>query len=369
VRSSNLDKRLRALLQSSGNSSLKVARPIGWSLFMASILIALGLACVEMTHAISRPLVQNGPASGEKVQSSPKKKSRIFAMANLKVKRAGQENEENFSGVIAIDPETGKWQKITGSGFSGRVSPDGETLAFGKFNAGNDTSIWNCDTHGTDNPGKIADFGSLPIWSPDGKYLVTNKGPIGQHEAWQMEADGSKAKKLPIPKTDEVDDWSSDGKWFVTVSDRHPPHGHGYQLYVMHPDGTNERRLTKNGLNCYPRFSPDSRKIVYIHQTHKEGNSIRMVDIDGKNDREILREEGLVYPDFACWSPHGKRLAIVRREWEGIDEKGNRFGSGKLEQHLEIMDADGQNRRVLELADAKIFWLGHADWKEIRMRD
>ncbi len=212
----------------------------------------------------------------------------------------------------------------------------------------------------------------MPIWSPDGKRLLTSKGKFekeaGQEklvaQTWLMDADGSNARELPIPKTDEVDDWSRDGKWFVTVSDRHPPHGHGYQLYVMRPDGTGQRRLTKDGLNCYPRFSPDSRKIVYCHQTAKEGNSIWVVDIDGKNARAIMKEEELVSPNFACWSPDGKRLAVMRFTWQ-LDEKGRRIGRepADADYHIEIMDADGRHRHRLELADAKVRWLGHADWR------
>jgi Tol biopolymer transport system component len=235
-----------------------------------------------------------------------------------------------------------------------------------------DDAIWNCDTKGSDNPGKISERGSLPVWSPDGKRLITTKGSFEKErdkeklvsKSWIMDADGSNAKELPIPKTDEVDDWSRDGKWRVTVSDRHPPHGHGYQLYVMHPDGTGQRRLTEGGLNCYPRFSPNSRKIVYCRQTAKEGYSIWVVDIDGKNARSIMKEEELVSPDFACWSPDGKRLAVVRFTWQ-LDEKGRRVGRNPAEAdyHVLIADTDGKNRRRLDLADAKVIWLGHTDWR------
>jgi hypothetical protein len=49
------------------------------------------------------------------------------------------------------------------------------------------------------------------------------------------------------PETDRVDDWSPNGRWLVTQSDRHPPHGSGFQLYLMRPDGTGQRRLTEGG--------------------------------------------------------------------------------------------------------------------------
>jgi Tol biopolymer transport system component len=306
---------------------------------------------------------------GQPDQAVAKKKARIYLHASLKVKRAGDEDAQNYRGIIAMDPDTGKWQKITGEGHNPRISPDGETVIFAKLVGGvdgfADSVLWNCDTGGTDNPGKISEIGGVPSWSPDGKFLVVNKGKFENkawsHQTFRIDANGNNPKELPIPKTDEVDDWSPDGKWFVTVSDRHPPHGHAYQLYVMHPDGTEERRLTKDGLNCYPRFSPDSRKIVFIHQTAKEGNSLWMVDVDGKNARAILKEENLVAPDFACWSPDGKRLAVIGFQEEQGD--GGRTRRAGAECHLEIMDLDGQNRRRVTLADATIVWLGHGDWR------
>src|SRR5437763_1194988 len=76
---------------------------------------------------------------------------------------------------------------------------------------------------------------------------------------WRIDADGHNPTRLPIPATDSVEDWSPDGQWFVTCSDRHPPHGSGYQLYLMKTDGTQQRRLTRGGLNVYARFSPDGR--------------------------------------------------------------------------------------------------------------
>jgi RNA polymerase sigma factor (sigma-70 family) len=306
---------------------------------------------------------------GQKDETVTKKKPRIYLHAHLKVKRAGDDDAQDHRGIIAIDPDTGKWTKITGNGYSPRISPDGETVIFVRHTGGAtgivDSEVWNCDTGGSDNPGKITDIGGLPCWSPDGKHLIVNKGKFDKtwaHTTYRIDANGVNAEKLPIPATDEVDDWSPDGKWVATVSDRHPPHGHGYQLYVMHPDGTEQRRLTKGGLNCYPRFSPDSKKLVYLRQTAKEGNSIWTVNLDGTDNREILKEEDLVTPDFACWSPDGKRLAVIREKWE-CGEDGVRRGSRDADHHLIIMDANGQNRRRLELADSTISWLSHGDWK------
>src|SRR5262249_53260922 len=155
-------------------------------------------------------------------------------------------------------------------------------------------------------------------------------------------------------------------KWSVTVSDRHPPHGSGYQLYVMKTDGTQQRRLTEGGLNCYARFSPDGRKISYTRQTVKEGNSIWVVDVDGKNAREIVKEVDLVLPHGALWSPDGKQIAVTFSKWE-LDENGRKGQGGdpdRTNYRIEIMDADGKNRRALKLADAKFVSIGVlGDWR------
>jgi Tol biopolymer transport system component len=209
--------------------------------------------------------------------------------------------------------------------------------------------------------------GGLPLWSADGKQILANEGKYEEnkgwkHSAWRCNADGTNLTRLAIPETDEVDDWSPDGKCFVTVSDRHPPHGSGYQLYVMWPDGTAELRLTRGGLNCYPRFSPDSRRVAYTHQD--DGNSVWVVNIDGTGAREILKEEGRTGVGASCWSPDGKQLVVQRFDWE-LDEKGKKFKSadGDHDYRLEIVDVDGKNRRVLRLDGLRLVHMGFPEWR------
>lgn len=137
-----------------------------------------------------------------------------------------------------------------------------------------------------------------------------------------------------------------------------------WQLIVE--DGTQERRLTENGLNVYARFSPDGTKILYLHQTGKDGNSIWTVDIDGKNAKQIVKEVGLASPDGAFWSPDGKQIAVMMFNWQ-IDEKGQKvrdINSDTTDFRIEIMDADGANRRRLKLAGAEFMFIGSlGDWR------
>jgi len=322
------------------------------------------------------PTIQPVPGQAPaKAQADAKSKGRLFITASLRYKPDGQDEEVKKHGlIIAIDPVSGKWTKLA-EGNAGRVSPDGEMLLFSR---GRESGIWDVDTRQGNAPAKISEKGGRPIWSPDGKHIVTTEQellpkeegkkrtkPAWKDETWKMDADGRNPVKLAIPDTDSVQDWSPDGKWFVTCSDRHEPYGHGYQLYVMKTDGTQQRRLTKGGLNCYARFSPDGKKIAYTRQTAKEGNSIWVADVDGKNARELIKEENLASPDSAFWSPDGKQLAVTMFDWT-LNEQGRRTVGDPNDANfrIAIMNADGSNRREMKLAGAKFVFVGSlGDWR------
>jgi TolB protein len=110
----------------------------------------------------------------------------------------------------------------------------------------------------------------------------------------------------------------------------------------MRPDGTDQRRLTEGkGLNVYPRFSPDGRRIAYLHQ-ERGTNSLWVVNIGGSGRRQVLEEENDTSPEYFCWSPDGKSLAYTLEDWQR-DEND-----------------DGKNRRLLNLPRAS--WVGALDW-------
>jgi RNA polymerase sigma factor (sigma-70 family) len=270
--------------------------------------------------------------------------------------------------LVAIDPETAKWVKVADAGGFARVSPDRRTLLVNCKDG-----ICSTDADGRGEPKRLCEQRGRPVWAPDGKHFVVTReewqeGHGWKDETWQYNAEGSGATRLPVPDTDAVNDWSPDGKWFLTLTDRHPPRGSGYQLYRMHPDGTDQRRLTKGrGLNCYARFSRDGRSIVYLHQ-ERGVNSLHVMDADGGNDRVVVKEKDGLTPDAACWSPDGKRLAVVlikRAKQGATDLLGNGIPDA---YHLEIMDADGGNRHDLKfrIADNMVVtphYVGHPDWR------
>jgi len=307
---------------------------------------------------------------------------RIYAWAALELKpRHGV--TENYRGVIAIDPNTGEWEKLGSLGHSVRVSPQQDRLLWtnnqGGFTTGRSelTGVFAADRAGQSRL-QIAENGFNPIWSSDEKSVICNVSNAPKaadrrgSTAWLYDFATKKLQKLAIPETDEVDDWSQDGNWVVTTSDRHPPFGHGYQLYVMHTDGTGERRLTTDGgLNCYPRFRPATNQVVYNHQW-RGVNSLWIVDIDGSNRKQLLTSDnnGNGAPNGASWSPDGKWLAVSRFDWKievpGIanpnKEKMRVPGYGN--DRIEIIAADGAPRIILKLDDVtKVLFLSQPDWR------
>jgi Tol biopolymer transport system component len=90
------------------------------------------------------------------------------------------------------------------------------------------------------------------------------------------------------------------------------------------------------------------------------------VDIDGKNAREIVKEINLAAPHGAFWSPDGKQIAVSMFNWE-LDENGrpiSRAGSDAADYHFLIMNADGTNRRRLQLQGATFRFIGSlGDWR------
>ncbi len=295
---------------------------------------------------------------------------RIYIQANFKI---GGGQDDSLNGVFAVDPATASRTKV--SDFNGRfrVSRDGRTLALsrsgwtgGDFHEIENVGLWTLDSEGKGEMRRIADFGGTTSFSPDSKQLIVTKGSSPKddkrkHEIWRFNTDGSGATRLPIPETDEVDDWSSDGQWLVTVSDRHPPHGSGYQLYLMRPDGTDQSRLTEDrGLNVHPRFSPDSRRIAYLHQERGK-NSLWVVNIDGSDRRQLFQEENDISPGEICWSPDGKSLAYTLMDWQR-DEEGKKYigDTEKSNPRIAIMDHDGKNSRPLKLP--RVRWINSLDW-------
>ena len=77
------------------------------------------------------------------------------------------------------------------------------------------------------------------------------------------------------------------------------------EIYVMRPDGSNQRRITTNtGFDILAELSPDGRTVAFHQQQDGDCCTIQLVDIDGANERTLVA--GL----WPSWSPDGRHITF-----------------------------------------------------------
>ncbi|KAH7524543.1 hypothetical protein FEM48_Zijuj06G0130600 [Ziziphus jujuba var. spinosa] len=111
---------------------------------------------------------------------------------------------------------------------------------------------------------------AFPSASPDGKWIVFRSGRTGYKNLYIMDAENGEKSGLRRltegPWSDTMCSWSPDGEWIVFASDRDDPGSGGFELYLIHPNGTGLRKLIQSGSGGrtnHPWFSPDGKSVVF----------------------------------------------------------------------------------------------------------
>jgi Tol biopolymer transport system component len=120
-----------------------------------------------------------------------------------------------------------------------------------------------------------------------------------------------------------------------TIVYEHAPNGSPpwpvTDIYSMSGDGRNVKALTNDGHSHNPSWSPDGRRILFIHDSALETKpayreqkgsesyhpiELQVMDKDGRNRHLLRRMEPVIYS--AAWSPDGKALAVSCISEEGF---------------------------------------------------
>jgi Tol biopolymer transport system component len=178
--------------------------------------------------------------------------------------------------------------------------------------------------------------------SPNGKVLFqsTQGSDTFVNEIYTMESDGKRQVRLTYNEFDDTFPlWSPQGDRIAFLTDR----GEGYDIYLMNPDGTGERRLrdAANGgplLTDNMEWSPDGKRLLYA-----VGGKIYAAEViapDGSYSNAPVQDLSASAPVYAfdnnaTWSPDGSRVAFISN------------GCSGCLPDLFVINADGTGRTQL----------------------
>jgi Tol biopolymer transport system component len=186
-----------------------------------------------------------------------------------------------------------------------------------------------------------------PVWSPDGENIaflrttrvdLVNSSPssavpaTGPSGLYVMKPDGTGLKKLSkeVPYA-QTPLWSPDGEEIAFS-------GAAEKKYIVNADGTELRELMPNvgdHISSYS-WSPNGEKIAFAAVHYRGELDIYEIDADGTGQTNLTSTKTII-EDEPSWSPDGKQIAFTRAD------AGNFF----VDQDVYVMDADGTGRTRL----------------------
>src|SRR5579871_4403811 len=181
-------------------------------------------------------------------------------------------------------------------------SPKGNWIAFTSERAGSaDIYLVHPDGTGlarlTDDPA----YDDQAAFSPDGDKIVfvSTRGG-GRANLWILDRKTRQVKQLTSGAGGDFRPaWSPDGKWIAFSSDRgsHLPAAKGrwerlhlVDIYVIRPDGTGLKRISKHGGFCgNPKWTADSASVIGYCMSDEDTWTFRVAPKGGEN--ELVRFE------------------------------------------------------------------------------
>jgi hypothetical protein len=287
------------------------------------------------------------------------------------------------TGIAVVDPNAFTIKRISEIRTDHFVSPDGHWVAETRRSKLPDVNgVWLLETEDKAAPRRVFEEAGVVSWSGNSQQImvsVPDNPPTGRTFAnWAMNLDGKRGTKLAIPDTDEIIDWSRDGSWVLTISartrrDGSPPLRRDQRpVWIMHPDGTAAKVVITDPLEgaaekpaastYYPRFSPDSRSVVYCRylMSRESGRSrfqseVWTIGLNDAKPRRVIAGHDQTTPLSAVWSPDSKLLAVSYRD---ILRDGNRETTSAS---VKIVNLAGEIVREARLAKSPVLIV--TDWR------
>jgi TolB protein len=178
------------------------------------------------------------------------------------------------------------------------VSPIDETVVYASSVNGS-LDIYTCALDGSGKKQLTFGHGGIetaPCWSPNGYQIAYTSDRSGNPQIYVMDADGGNAHRIThVSGYCDAPAWSPRGDKIAFTS----MGGDGkLDIWVVSPDGSNEARLTSGpGHHEYPAWSPDGMLIGYIARSGGRSDFYVMKP-DGSHVRQVTKTGDVSQPDW-----------------------------------------------------------------------
>jgi Tol biopolymer transport system component/DNA-binding winged helix-turn-helix (wHTH) protein len=150
-------------------------------------------------------------------------------------------------------------------------------------------------------------------WSPDGRYIAYSSDRGGKFDIWVQQLSGGDPVQITNrPGNNWQPDWSPDGKYIAYRSED----GDGGLYIVPALGGVGlERKIASFGY--YPRWSPDSSRILLQSRGFRLSSQLYVVGLDGNPPRAVQADlTDRISTISVAWHPDGKRISVWVWDWE-----------------------------------------------------
>lgn len=256
--------------------------------------------------------------------------------------------------VFIADPTTGDMFNVSRSPKSEdrypAWSPDAKRIVF-MSDREHSTNLWICKADGSGVRRLLR--------SPDVCYMLSwQRTPKGERIVFGMHGEKPNMASIRPDGTDLVmlgeghdPALSPDGKFICYTG--HPPEG-GVTVYVMNWDGSGKRRVvqaTSKVGATFPNWSPDSRQIVYSFPV-AEALELFIINPDGTDGRQLTRFGGTSVCTPSAWSPNGAWISFRRtdeRYWSNPERMVQVYSQKPADKRpVWVIRPDGTEPTLLE---------------------
>lgn len=203
-----------------------------------------------------------------------------------------------------------------------RLSPDGRWLAWSWGNLGPTADVWLAPADGSAAPRRLTErAGEVRprAWSADAAWLVVAEEHDGDERPslFRLDRDGAMTALTDGSRCFlRGGDPHPDGRWLVYAADWDftADRAIGSTWIWRHDVGTGEHRALARPAVAHagaPSLNKTGTHVLYGRKDlHPAGRQLWLVDIEGREDREIVNL-GLAVKVSGSWCPDGERIVVV----------------------------------------------------------